>query len=164
MSEDKNRSLVEQFMQIQGIFLRNHHHHHHNRGLDNPYRGQGRVLKILKLKPEITQKELLELLDMRPQSLGTLLRKLEQKGYVTRTPSEHDKRAMTVRLTEKGAKTEIKEDQQAGPEALFDCLSDEEQLQLSGYLERIINNWREREPRGRGFDRFDMDTFMKWHR
>ena len=41
-------------------------------------RGQGRVLAILKMQPEISQKELLYLLDMRPQSLGELLSKLEK--------------------------------------------------------------------------------------
>jgi hypothetical protein len=33
-------------------------------------------LKLLKMQPEITQKDLSDLLDMRPQSLGTLLKKL----------------------------------------------------------------------------------------
>ena len=58
----------------------------------NPLRGQGRILSVLKLKPQITQKELSYLLDMRQQSLSELLAKLEGKGLITRQPSEEDRR------------------------------------------------------------------------
>ena len=69
----------------------------------DPHRGQGRVLKILKLQPEISQKELGYLLDMRNQSLGELLVKLEKSGAITREPSEEDRRSMNIRLTAAGA-------------------------------------------------------------
>ncbi|MDR1205383.1 MAG: MarR family transcriptional regulator [Peptococcaceae bacterium] len=141
MCEKKN-NLLEQFMQIHWLLMRNHHHNHMSFGLmGNPYRGQGRILKLLKLKPEITQKELSDLLDMRPQSLGDLLKKLEQKGYITRTPSESDKRVMIIRLTEKGANEEIGDEKQLGFDSLFNCLSEEEQARLSEYLERVIDAW-----------------------
>jgi DNA-binding MarR family transcriptional regulator len=110
--------------------------------MGNPYRGQGRVLKLLKLKPETTQKELSDLLDMRPQSLGDLLNILEQIGYITRRPSENDKRAMMIRLTEKGANEEIGDEKQLGFDSLFNCLSEEEQARLREYLKRIIDDWR----------------------
>ena len=165
MNDNRYSKLVEQLMQIQWILIRSHHQYHHNMGLmENPYRGQGRILKILKMKPEITQKELLELLDMRPQSLGTLLRKLEQKGYITRTTMQNDKRAMIIRLTDKGANAEIQDDKQLGLETLFDCLSDEEQLQLSEYLSRIINEWRGDSDKGPDFEQFGYGGFRGWHR
>jgi len=69
----------------------------------DPHRGQGRVLRILKLQPEISQKELGYLLDMRNQSLGELLLKLEKSGAITREPSEEDRRSMNIRLTAAGA-------------------------------------------------------------
>jgi DNA-binding MarR family transcriptional regulator len=157
----ENSNLLEQFTQIQWLLVRHHHNHHHHHHMDfglmgNPYRGQGRVLKLLKMQPEITQKELSDLLDMRPQSLGDLLKKLEQKGYVTRTPSENDKRAMIIRLTEKGANEEIGDEEQLGFNSLFQCLSEEEQVQLSEYLKRIIDNWRNDDDRdfGHGFHGF----------
>lgn len=53
--------------------------------------------------------------------MGDLLKKLELKGYVTRTPSEEDK--------------------QLGFENLFDCLSEYEQTKLGERLEFIINDW-----------------------
>lgn len=44
-------------------------------------RGQGRVLAILKMKPEISTKDLAYLLGIRQQSLNELLNKLEKKEY-----------------------------------------------------------------------------------
>lgn len=57
---------------------------------------------MLKLKLEITQKELTYLLDMSKQALGELLSKLEKAGYITRKPSEEDRRMIIITLTEKG--------------------------------------------------------------
>lgn len=146
MSESMYSELMEQLMQIQWRLIRHTHRNRMMHGfMGNPYRGQGRVLKLLKMQPEISQRDLLELLDMRPQSLGDLLRKLEQKGYITRTPSEEDKRVMIIRLTEKGKEAEIQNDRQLGFETLFDCLSDEEQAQLSSYLKRIVDSWQDDE-------------------
>ena len=152
MNEEKN-TLLEQFMKIHWLFMRNHHHHGHNHTgygyMKNPYRGQGRVLKLLRIKPEMTQRELSELLGIRPQSLGDLLKKLEQNGYITRTPSEDDKRAMIISLTEKGKTEEIVDEKQLGFDAMFECLSKEEQATLGEYLQRIIDAWksdRENEP------------------
>ena len=57
-------------------------------------RGQGRVLAMLKIQPEIATKDLSYLLGIRQQSLNELLNKLEKSGYVERRPSEADKRVM----------------------------------------------------------------------
>ena len=91
--------LMERLMRMQWLLNRYFHRNLRDRGV--PYSGQGRVLKVLKIKPEIPQKELSEILGMRPQSIGELLSKLEKKGYITRTPSPNDKRVIIVHLTEK---------------------------------------------------------------
>ena len=157
-------NLLEQFMKISWLLMRNHHHHHHM-GFGhskNPYRGQGRVLKLLKIKPEMTQKELSELLDMRPQSLGDLLKKLEQNGYITRTPSENDKRAMIIQLTEKGTKEEIGDEKHFGGDSIFGCLSEEEQSILSEYFKRIIENWNNDNHQESEFGFHDLHHHKKW--
>lgn len=116
-------------------YMRSRLHSH----MHDPNRGQGRVLSILKLKPEISQKDLAYLLDMRGQSLGELLMKLEKAGYITRTPSGDDRRAMNIRLTEAGiAAAEQTEKSQEESGRFFDCLSGEEQEQLAGILRKII--------------------------
>jgi DNA-binding MarR family transcriptional regulator len=163
MIEDKN-NLLEQFIKISWLIMRkNHHHDYMGFGhLRNPYRGQGRVLKLLKMKPETTQKELSELLDMRPQSLGDLLKKLEQNGYITRTPSESDKRAMVIQLTEKGANEEIGDEKQFGSDSLFGCLSEEEQANMSEYFRRIIDSWNNDNEQEAGFGLHDFHHHKKW--
>lgn len=112
---------------------------HSHGGHADPHRGQGRVLSILKIKPDISQKDLGYLLDMRSQSLGELLMKLEKSGYITRTPSEEDRRVMNIHLTELGtAAAGQAEKRQSDNCRLFDCLSAEEQTNLSDYLKRVI--------------------------
>ena len=136
---EKTHHLLKQLMRLQWLFSRYYRHIHGAFGpIGNPYYGQGRVLKLLKLQPGITQKDLSYLLGMRPQSLGELLAKLERNGYITRTPSESDKRVMDIRLTEKGIEAANQDEPQLGFDALFNCLSEEEQSNLSEYLDRII--------------------------
>lgn len=128
--------LFSQFARVEWLLHRSHQHNHRMHGpMGDPHRGQGRVLKLLRMQPEISQKDLSFLLDMRQQSLGELLAKLERAGFITRTPSESDRRVVNIKLTAEGAKTAEK---QADSGNVFDCLEAEEQLALSGYLSRII--------------------------
>ncbi|MFC3800707.1 MarR family winged helix-turn-helix transcriptional regulator [Cohnella sp. GCM10012308] len=138
--ENSQSNLMEQLFRIV-ILLRRYQHHllREGAGGGDPLRGQGRVLSLLKLKPEITQKELSYLLDMRNQSLGELLGKLERNGYITRMPSEQDRRVMNVKLTEAGSQAaEEMEKQQENHNKLFECLSEEEQRTMGEYLDRLI--------------------------
>lgn len=107
----------------------------------DPNRGQGRVLSLLKLQKEISQKQLAYLLDMRSQSLGELLVKLEAQGYVEREPSATDKRVMIVRLTPAGeaAAEEMMRDK-ADEEEVFSNLTTAEQAMLKELLSRTIEN------------------------
>ena len=136
--------LLEQLIRLERLLHFRHLRAHRERGpMADPHRGQGRILALLKLKPEMSQQELSTILDIRSQSLGELLAKLERQGYIRRSPSETDRRAMVIRLTEEGAA--VAETATEAPEAdgLFGCLSEEERSALSGYLERLIASWEE---------------------
>ena len=142
MEEMKNQ-LTEQFMRLDSLILRDMRR---SRGKKSPFMhprsGQGRILSLLKLQPEIEQKELGYLLNMSRQALAELLGKLEKSEYITRTPSEKDRRSYIIILTDKGREAlpseSAKMDDGDVIEAIFDCLSDEEKGSLSGYLNRII--------------------------
>jgi Transcriptional regulators len=110
----------------------------------NPNRGQGRVLSILKMKPEISQKELGYLLNMSKQSLAEILGKLEKNGYIIKETSDEDKRSFNIKLTEKGATIagDI-DDTPTDLKNLFDCFRDEELASLSEFLNRIIVRLKE---------------------
>ena len=128
----------------------------------NPYRGQGRVLAVLKLKPEVSQKELAYLLDMSKQSLAELLAKLEKQGYIAREPSEDDKRSITVRLLEEGRKAaETMDGSASETHQILDCLNDVELVQFSDYLRRVIRECEEYFP-GEGYEerRRKLERFM----
>ncbi len=105
----------------------------------DPARGQGRVLSILKMKPEISQKELLFLMDTSKQSLAELLSKLEKSEYIVREPSEDDRRVMIVKLTEKGKNVEINSDQESAKKLSYlDVFDDSELEVLNRCLEKVI--------------------------
>lgn len=139
MNSDSS-DLFEQFTRLNWLLHRYHQQNHREFGpMGDTHRGQGRILALLKLKPEISQKELSSILDIRSQSLGELLSKLEKSGYIARTPSEADRRVMEIRLTEAGKEASTRSEQQLDTEALFQDLNEEEQAALSDYLNRIIS-------------------------
>ncbi|ADL04354.1 MarR family winged helix-turn-helix transcriptional regulator [Lacrimispora saccharolytica] len=138
--QEKKFDLIMQLTRIEWLLHKYHLQNHANFGpMGDPRKGQGRILSILKMKPEISQKELSYLLEMRPQSLGELLAKLEKKGYISRTPSETDRRSMNIKLTKEGDEATESSHQEFSFDHVFDCLNDEEQLNLSNYLDRMIH-------------------------
>ena len=116
-------------------------------------RGQGRILAMLKIQPEIATKDLAYLLGIRQQSLNELLKKLEKNSYVERRPSEKDRRVVVVHLTEKGKEAQEPEENY---QEFLGCLSPEELQQFGEYLDRIIAAFR---MEGRSEDE---DTVADW--
>ncbi|EOI01823.1 hypothetical protein UAY_01231 [Enterococcus moraviensis ATCC BAA-383] len=133
----EEQTLMEQFLRLQGMMQRYFMKRRKEHGpFGNPHRGQGRVLNLLKLKPETTQKELSYLLDMRPQSLGELLGKLEKNGYINREPLESDRRVMVIRLTKAGMAAADNSKQEE--ETIFDCLSESEQESFKTIMDKLL--------------------------
>ena len=129
--------LLDRFFRVEGMLHRlAEYDAKRGGGYGNPMKGQGRVLALLKMKPQTTQKELGYLLAMRQQSLSELLAKLEKKGFITRKPSQEDKRVTMIALTESGATAAPDLESEERPN-LFECLTTEERTQLSDYLDRI---------------------------
>ena len=129
-----SRGLLGKLMRLQWLMQRRHMQGHGERGpFMDPTRGQGRVLALL--KEEISTKDLSYLLGIRQQSLNELLNKLERAGYILRAPLETDRRVMVVKLTEKGRAA--RQEEPDGSD-LFDCLTQEEQAVLDGFLDRLI--------------------------
>lgn len=132
-----DRDLIGRFARLMGLFHRHHHRLRARGPMGDPHRGQGRVLAILEMKSEISQKELSCLLDMRPQSLGELLAKLERAGYIVRSTSEADRRGQDIRLTEAGAAEAARAGAEEDADTLFSCLDAEERGRLRDYLDRV---------------------------
>lgn len=97
--------LQEKLLKLQWLIQRQRMQEHMENGpLADPTRGQGRVLALLKLQPDISTKDLSYLLGIRQQSLNELLNKLEKNGLVTRVQSEDDKRVMLDKADRKRRK------------------------------------------------------------
>jgi DNA-binding MarR family transcriptional regulator len=141
--EKMSFNLTEKFILLSRLFMQKHHQTRADQHQHDPFRGQGRILALLKMQPAMSQKQLAYLLGIRPQSLGELLTKLEQSGYITRTPSAEDRRAMEIQLTAEGAAAAAADEQhrtqELAADEMFQCLSQEEQEILAGYLDRVID-------------------------
>ena len=130
--------LYEKLSRLQWLMRKQHIRTHAEcNPMADPTRGQGRILALLKLQDGISTKDLSYLLGIRVSSLNELLAKMEKGGYITREPSEADKRVMLAKLTEKG-KSEQQEEWNPG--SIFACLSEDEQNSFANYLDRVISS------------------------
>jgi DNA-binding MarR family transcriptional regulator len=105
-------------------------------------RAQGHLLGLLLMKDGLTQKELSSQLQIRPASLGELVDKLQQNGYVERRVNEKDKRVSNVYLTEEGRKSanEVMEARMQLVDNIFSGLAEEEMDQLSSLMGKLIDS------------------------
>lgn len=108
--------------------------HRHYQPWQDPSHGQGRILALLKIQPEMKSKDLAYLLGIRQQSLNQSLQKLEAAGYIQRHASKDDRRVVLVSLTDKGRAAKQAADQPADVLAKF---SSQELKQFGSYVDRL---------------------------
>ena len=130
----ENRELL-QIMEKCGHFL------YHRRG---GKRGQLKVLKLIKERGTITQKELLEALTLKSGSVSEVVKKLENQGYIVKTRNSEDRRKIDITLTDEGkafleSQLEIYREQE---KVLFTSLSTEEQEELIMLLNKLFEDWK----------------------
>ena len=66
-------------------------------------RAHHRALYFIARQPDLTVGELLKLLAITKQSLGRVLKELQDRGFILTSPGVADRRQKLLRLTEKGA-------------------------------------------------------------
>ena len=105
----------------------------------NPFRGQYRCLTALNEAGTINQKRLAEILAVRSASVGEILLKLEQKGWILRQPSPQDKRTTLISLTEEGKKQaqRIRRERAAFHSGMVSTLTESEKESFSLLLRKI---------------------------
>ncbi len=106
-------------------------------------RTQWQVLLRLKILGPSTQKKLLEHLDIDCAHLTRVLDQLEQDQLVVRTPSEDDRRARVVSLTEQCQQRimpQMKQSLSNENEILLNELSAAEKKQLAALLDKLEYN------------------------
>lgn len=113
------------------------------------YEGKGSQKRILIIMNEvgiITQRELTERLGIQPGSASEVIAKLEDAGYIMRTPSKTDRRTMDIELTETGKVSALEAAGQRNRrhEEMFSCLSADEKDTLLSLLEKVNTDWKRR--------------------
>jgi DNA-binding MarR family transcriptional regulator len=126
-------------------------------GMLDPMHGQGRVLSLLKMKDNVSSRELMYLLGMTPPSVSELITKLEKAEYITREQSTDDKRVSFIKLTEKGRTFEPAPREHT---RLFDCLTEAERETFGQCLDKLIVVLKEK----LGYDDEVIAEKMKMHR
>ncbi len=104
---------------------------------------QNRILLMLKHDGTLTQKEILERMNIKPGSLSEIISKVESGGYVVRHKCKDDKRSFELTLTDSGtARAEIFEkelDEMA--KEIFSPLTKSQKEELFKILGVLENEW-----------------------
>ena len=105
--------------------------------------GQMRVImSLLERGGSETQRRLEEALGVSHATMTGLVQRLAQKGYVTSTIDEYDRRQRVVAVTEKGAQQRLcaKEHARKCDQKLTEGMTDDERRQLRDLLIRVYEN------------------------
>lgn len=116
------------------------------RSLSEGKGSQSRILYILSEEETMTQRELTERLGIQSGSASEVIGKLENAGFIERTPSEEDRRTSDIRLTDTGRlkAMEAVEQRKLRHAEMFSCLSEEDKADFLVLLEKVNNDWRYR--------------------
>ncbi len=113
--------------------------HGGRRGHHGPSRE--RLLLFIAAHPEkVWQKDIADEEGINASSVSEMISRLEADGFLVRQSDENDKRAMVLRLTEKGEEraAEIRAEREAMLSELFAKLTDEEKQTLSDLLDKLL--------------------------
>lgn len=106
------------------------------------YRGQPPLLRILTEQEGLAQRELADLLGVKPATISKMLERMERAGFLERRPDPKDQRVSRVYLTAQGRAVQ---DQVRGllstiAQETFAGLTPEERALLHGFLARVRQN------------------------
>ncbi len=116
----------------------------------------GRLLACIAENRRVSSRDLCELLDVRPSSLSEMLARAEEKGWITRTVDEEDRRIQRVDLSAKGESLilQMEEARKRDLDRKTSCFTEEEKAQfcalsnkLSDHLESMAVGLPPRPPR-----------------
>lgn len=100
------------------------------------------TLATLELNPDIEQAQIAALIAYDRATIGGVIDRLEQRGYVTRKTSARDRRAREVRLSAKGLKTVQKAEPVVAElqSEILGGLTKTEQRDLVALLTKAVNS------------------------
>ncbi|MBE6125525.1 MAG: MarR family transcriptional regulator [Erysipelotrichaceae bacterium] len=108
---------------------------------------KNRILRNIRRQDGLTQSQLADRLEIRPQSLTRVLSELELAGLIVRKRNENDRRVITLHITEKGEEccSAMKAVFQERAEEMFSVLDSEEKKELYRLIEKVLDGERRKE-------------------
>jgi len=109
------------------------------------YPGQIPVLKLLKEKDGRSQKELAQLMHVKPPTIHVMIQRLEKAEMVCRRQDEMDQRVSRIYLTERGREllAQAMETIRENEKVLFGNFSEEELALIRSFFQKILVNIEE---------------------
>ncbi|AKP64062.1 transcriptional regulator [Levilactobacillus koreensis JCM 16448] len=141
---DESRDLLQSFGKLfqnrEFLMVVGHQPGMGGHGGPNGGRGQMRLLQLLHhAKNGMTNADIAEILDIRPSSVSATISRLEDMGLAERVPSKADKRAVIVKLSDRGQEMFDQYDQRVDglSEKIFGGLDADEQAALERLLTKL---------------------------
>lgn len=105
-------------------------------------RAQSGILFALHQEDSMSQKELAKCLNVTPPSITSMIKKMEQEGYITRKADEQDQRVMRLTLAQKGKDciAYVIKTAEKLEEIVFEGMSAEEKMLFRRLLMQILEN------------------------
>lgn len=120
---------------------------------------QAGILFILNNQGRLSQRQLAEKIGITPPSMTVTLRKLEERGFITKEPDERDQRILRICLSEAGKECieKIKSIMKDMEELLYRGFSVEERL----LFQRLLLEMRENMLDSKDFKGMDFKTIIE---
>lgn len=114
------------------------------------YFGQLPVLMYISNNEGCTQKEIADWMKVSPASIALSTKRLQKAGLIEKTVDKENLRRNMLSITAEGRETAFRcrENQIKFDQNMFGCLSDDEAVELSRLVDKLINNLTD----GKGFD------------
>jgi DNA-binding MarR family transcriptional regulator len=99
----------------------------------------GRLLACIAGNPNVSSRDLCEILDLRPSSLSEMLTRAEGEGWITRAADEEDRRVQRIDLSPKGKSfvEEMESAREKDYQRKTACFTDEEKAQFCALCNRL---------------------------
>lgn len=107
---------------------------------NNRHMSQGKILKILYKKGDISQKEIQDMLHVKSGTISESINKLEKKGLLIRQNDKVDRRKKVLHLTEDG-KINVETHSALYQKEIiqfFEILNDDEKKELEKILKKLL--------------------------
>ena len=120
--------------------------HHQTPGSDKPkFWGYSRILDLLSKSDGLSQREIAELLGIRPQSASEAIASMEGQGLIEKRVNEADKRSSLIYITQAGKQRqiELRNERIENARKIFEPLSEQEKQTLLELLNKAASSLQE---------------------